>query len=252
MMNVNTVPVTVYAEFTEDPSTWRPSRPAFDVDKFNQTLLRKFGRIGDQPRFRLLWGPDSEIYQIEEFYSIRGWQYTDPDGTVRILTDPQEEIPDTNAILMPVTETIKVFIPRFIIEEFNGIAYQTIWTIQRVEERKETEESGKFELVSYYREPGDVDIEILAKYVSVKDSWTEADTRAITEKHLEAEQRRRNQALDEIAVEYAEEAASFLSKPLSSRLQKMYGNIDPTITPKDVEENIKKTIKLHDTIMGVE
>jgi hypothetical protein len=110
----------LYAEHTEERSSWRSPRPDFDAAKFNRELERRGGCIGSVPRYRLRWGGDVEECVIEEYADHTGYVFLE-NGEQKFVSvnDKDFEFPD-NAVISPHYEYEKVYIPRWIVEKYTG------------------------------------------------------------------------------------------------------------------------------------
>ncbi len=159
----NTINVTYYAEHTDDPKSWASPKPDFDLDKFNRKLERRGGSVGSVPRFRCRWAGDKDEYILEVYDDLTGYTYL-KDGKEQFVpcTDLDFEFPD-GALVTPYFETNKVFIPRFVVEEYTEPFYHKAWMVENVESIGE--QSGRIDVRSHYREPSEIDLK-MAEHLS--------------------------------------------------------------------------------------
>lgn len=173
----NDTHVILYAEHTEDPASWRSPRPDFDAEQFSRELERRGGMFGSVPRFRLRWGGDLDECCIEEFAELTGYDYLE-DGIHKFVScnNVEFEFPD-GCVPAPHYEYTKVYIPRWLIERYDGeLKYELAWTVERLE--KVSEKAGNIELISHYREPAEVDLEIASGVRSLSETLTPEDISA--------------------------------------------------------------------------
>lgn len=168
---------TFYTEYTDDHKTWGSPRPAFNVTKFNDDLERQAGCIGSIPRFRLRWAGELDDYIIERGLMLTGYVYfKDGIETFVPVTDINFEFPD-DAIPAPYFEDVKVFTPRWVIEEYQEglLRYEKAWFCETL--RQEIEESGLIDLYSTYRAPAQIDIDMAVRLAYLRRTLNEDDIR---------------------------------------------------------------------------
>lgn len=153
----NDTNITYYAEHTDSPDTWSSPRPAFDVEKFNRKLEQTGGLVGSVPRFRLRWAGEIDEYALEEWQNHIGYLYRE-NGVEKYVSkdDVDFEFPE-GAIWAPRFETIKNYIPRWVVEEYTEPFYTKCWYVEEL--RRLESKAGRVEWLSSYREPGARDLE---------------------------------------------------------------------------------------------
>lgn len=203
----NQVHVREYAEFTDDPRTWNSPEPAFDLEKFNKRLAEVGGRSGSRPRYRCRWAGKLPEYLIEDFDEQTGWTWRE-DGVDKFASvkDGEAVVP-RDAIVAPFYENFKVFTPRYVIEELrsDGI-YQFLCWIETVE--KVSEEFGRVNLLSRYREPSQIDLDLVKAHRYQRDHLSAGDI----QKGLDAQKMRtekeklsrREEFVDQCAEDFVE------------------------------------------------
>lgn len=167
---------TIYAEFTEDPASWSCERPSFDADAFNLELERAGGYIGSVPRFRLRWCGKVDDYCIEEFPILTGYTYRE-DGLEKFVscTELTFEFPK-GSVPAPRFELTKVYIPRWVIEEYQEPFYSGVRYIEWLELVEE--KAGHVTWLSRYREPLQKDLDIIKGALQLGANLTQADIQA--------------------------------------------------------------------------
>lgn len=213
---MNTITQTFYAEFTNDPKTWASPRPAFDVEGFNRELERVCGRIGSVPRMRLRWAGELDEYVIEEGYKVTGYSWVES-GEQRFVSclNADFEFPD-NAMITPVFENVKVFTPRWVIEEFDDGWYRKAWFIETLE--KIGEENGRIDVLSRYRQPATIDLN-MAQHLSYQREHLNADDirNGLAREAAKAaadKKRRHDEFVDYVAEETAKALTDGLPNPV--------------------------------------
>lgn len=248
-MAYNEITSTQYAEYRDDaPETWRSPQPAFNIDKFNKELLRRGGRLYDRPRFRCVWGGERNEYLIEDAEGdLLGYDYR-LDGKDFYVPASQTdfEFPDA-AIITPRFDRIKVFTPRWIIEEYRlyGIGafqYHKAWAVELV--KVLGKKSGRVDLLSMYRKPSEKDIQMCERLARARDTSTEDQIRngIAAEKALEA--RRKAHLADEMKAEIAEDIDRAITDGIGDKTT--FG-FEPNLTTFDIREFSKKKIQEHDS-----
>jgi hypothetical protein len=236
----NEVTSTLYAEHTDDPKSWASPRPGFDLAKFNTELERRGGCIGSVPRFRCRWAPDDDLYLLEEYDELIGYNYRD-NGEDKFVSckDGDFELPD-GAIWAPCVESRKVWIPRFVIEEYKEPFYHKAWMIETIKEVSRA--YGRIDLESSYREPSTVDLEMAAHLAYLRQSLTDEEIAAgvAALDHQEANDRLNRQ--EELISDMAEQTAKALTDGLPNA--KRFG-FNPNLK-FDIREHSKNLIKEHD------
>jgi hypothetical protein len=109
--------------------------------------------------------------------------------------------------------------------EIHGrVTYEFAWTIERLEKR--SEKAGHIEMVSHYREPAEVDLEIAAGTTSLSESLKPSDItdalarqKALEEKHKQDARAEIRQDMHHWANKYAKDGVKspVFSIPLSRR-----------------------------------
>ena len=230
----NPVHQTFYAEFTDDPSSWPSNRPSFDVQKFNQELERRTGCIGTVPRFRLRWAGELDEYILEEGYRTKGYQWME-NGEMRFVSalNGDFETPD-GAIISPVFEDVKVFTPRWVIEEYDGeFLYKKAWFIELVEKIKE--EYGRIDLLSHYRQPSERDIQMCEQLAYLRKTLTPADIAKGIAELNEIKVKEKAERKAEMIDDMAEDVAKALSDPAPNTIYSI-----PSVTgPERVRQIIQ-------------
>lgn len=193
---------TFYAEFTADPSSWASPRPGFDADKFNRELERRAGMIGSVPRFRLRWAGDTDDYILEDCYKLTGYTYI-VDGVEAFvpMTQTDFEFPD-GCTVAPFFETHKIFTPRWVIEEYNGLLYEKSWFVELLEEIGG--EYGRIDLRSHYREPSERDIQMAEQLNYLRHTLNDDDIRNGIARMNAMEARKKANDKEEMAEEIGE------------------------------------------------
>lgn len=209
-MDAKTVTNTFYKEHTDDPRSWLSPRPAFDVEKFQKELERRGGTIGSIPRFRLRWAGECDEYIIEEYDTLEGYFYRDEKGIEHHVSasDTEFEFPE-GAIPAPNFESHKVFIPRWVIEEYHGPFYAKFWTVQELEQTGY--ESGRVDIMSYYRAPSEVDLKMIEQYAYLQDHLNADDIRNGIEVQKALQDKQRYEERAEMIDEITEETAKALT-----------------------------------------
>lgn len=155
----NPVHVIYYAEHKDDDSsTWASPRPGFDMEKFQAEITRRCGN-GDGvslPKFRIRWAGEHQEYLLDEFDEIIGWQWMD-NGERKYASCAEKDtaIPD-GVLVSPVYNKKTCYVPRFVIEEWRDGWYHKAWFVEI--EKFLGEENGRIDLMSYYRDPSELDL----------------------------------------------------------------------------------------------
>lgn len=199
----NEITNTTYAEHTDDPATWASPRPDFDVNGFNRKLERIFGCVGSVPRFRLRWAGEHDEYVIEELSELTGYIYV-IDGKENFVSckDLDFEFPE-GAAIAPHFEERKIFIPRWVIEEYRGGMYHKLWTVELL--KTTGIEYGRRDVTSYYRQPSQTDLDLLAGYCRVSATASADDIRNGIERAVELDRKRQADIQAEIRAEMDED-----------------------------------------------
>lgn len=243
----NEVTNTLYAEHTDDPKSWASPRPAFDLAKFNTELERRTGCLGSVPRFRCRWAPDDDAYLLEEFEELVGYIYRE-DGEDKFVSckDTEFELPD-GAVWAPSVENTKVWIPRFVVEEYRPMEltgdrtfYHKAWMVERVEETGR--DYGRIDLLSHYREPSEVDIQMAEQLNYLRQHLTDEEIAAGVAALDTQEANDRLNRQEELISDMAEETAKALTDGLPNA--KRFG-FNPNLK-FDIKEHSKNLIKEHD------
>jgi hypothetical protein len=240
-----TVHVTTYAEFTDDLRSWKSPRPDFDVARFNKELEKRAGTIGSVPRFRLRWAGECAEYIIEEGLVLTGFMYL-KDGieTFVPLSDKDFEFPD-KSIPAPFYEDLKVFTPRWVIEQYipDRVAYEKAWFVQEVSQTVAEGEGGRVDVMSYYREPAEIDIQMATQVTYLNTTLRQSDItdglNKLKQLQERAEFRKKEEFVDEIAQETVRAFTDgFAAKPILFDMGKKF-NIREYSKKKIEEHNAK-------------
>lgn len=240
-MNTNHITVTHYAEHTDDPGSWGSPRPGFDLAAFDRELGRRGGSVRTVPRFRCVWGGDADAYLIDEHAELKGYEYR-ANGETRFVPCSRLdfEFPD-GAVVTPVFDEIKIFTPRFIVEEFREGWYRKLWAVEEVEIVSEA--YGRVDLLSHYREPAEIDLQMAEGYARAADSLTPADFEAMRIASARAKAKAAADRKAALAAEIAEETVRALTDGLPHATR--FG-FDPNLR-FDIRRHTKNLIKEHDS-----
>jgi hypothetical protein len=245
-MKHNEVTVTEYSEHTEDPATWRSPRPDFDLDKFNRELVRRCGMIGDNPRFRLVWGGERQEYLIEEIEEHVGYDYRH-DGKDYYVSRADEtfEFPE-GAVITPRYKAHEVFTPRWIIEEFRTFGpfpnfYHKAWAVEEVEVIGK--QAGRVDLLSFYRQPSEVDMQMCENLARKRDTLTDADIKAGVHHVQLMEEMEKTNNRAEFVNDIAEETAKALTDGLPNAKRFAFNHK----LQFDIRKHSENLIKEHDS-----
>jgi hypothetical protein len=163
-----------------------------------------------------------------------GWEYTDPaTGKKRFVSRlaGDFELPD-GAIATPRMKSHKVYIPRFIVEEYKVTGphpglYHKCWEVAEV--KVEREHAGRVDLASHYREPAEVDVQMCAHLARLRDTLTEEEIRKAVEQQKASQAAEKARLREEMVDEIAHETAKALTDGIPGASTK-YG-YDPNLRP---------------------
>jgi hypothetical protein len=235
------VHVTTYPEYTTDHKTWKSPRPAFDVERFNKELEKRAGCIGTIPRFRLRWAGEHAEYIVDEGLVHTGFSYI-VDGKENFvpLTEPDFEFPDDALLINPFYEDFKVFTPRWVIEEYQpeALAYWKAWFVEEISQEVAEGEGGRIDVVSYYRQPAEIDLQMAERLNYLRNSLNQDDIANGLAELKKLSDRAQARKKDEFVNEIAEETAraftdGIAAKPINFDLGKNF----------DIREHTKKKIE---------
>ncbi len=240
-MKKNEISVTYYAEHTDDPKSWASPRPSFDLEKFNKELVKRTGMVGTIPRYRCRWAGELEQYLLEEYQTLEGYHYRE-NGIDKFVSvkEVDFEFPD-GSIPSPHFETHLVFVPRFVLEEYDGhLGYNKLWFVERL--KKSASEFGRVDMVSTYREPAEIDIRMVEELRYQRDHLNADDIRNGLARQKELEERRVAHEENEFKAEIASEVEKALvdGLPNASKFA-----INPNLK-FDIKQHTKNLIKEHD------
>lgn len=244
-MNQNKVTVTHYSEHTDDPKSWASPKPDFDLERFNRDLERRAGSIGSVPRFRCVWGAEeiktSGRYMIEDFRTLEGYTYIENGVEKRVSAkDLDFEFPD-GALVTPYFETSRVFMPRFVVEEYREPFYEKAWAIETIQVTGE--EYGRVDIISHYREPSEIDMQMAEHLTYLRQHLTDDQIRDGLDALNRLEESRKANERAEMIDEIAEETAKALTDGLPNATK--FG-FNPNLT-FDIKQYSKNLIKEHNS-----
>jgi hypothetical protein len=239
-MDPRTVTVTTYAEHTDDPKSWASPRPSFDVEKFQKELTRRGGSMGSVPRFRLRWAGEADEYILEEFDVLTGYIYVEGGAEKFVSTSQGDfELPD-GAVWSPKYEHTNIFLPRWVIEEFDGLFYQKFWVVQQLEQTGY--QSGRVDLLSHYRAPAEADLKVIEGYVHKLDNLTFDEVRNSFERDAKQKEKDAKARKDELVDDFAEGFAQLATDGVKNPTK--FG-FDPKLKNFDIKTYSKNLLKEH-------
>lgn len=239
-MAERTITNTFYKEHTDDPRTWLSPRPAFDVEKFQKEIEWRGGSVGSVPRFRLRWAGECDEYVIEEYDTCEGYFYRDKNGIEQYVSaaDTEFEVPD-GCVLAPHFESHKVFIPRWVIEEYIEPFYHKFWTVQGLEQTGY--ESGRVDMISHYREPSEIDIKIIEEYIYLRERLNDDDIDRGLAMQNELQARQKANDREEMINEMAEDTVKALTDGMPNAKKFTFN----ATTRFDIKDYSNKVMEAH-------
>lgn len=238
---MNKIRVKFYAEHRENniPS-WRSPQPDFNLARFQAELVRRTGRIGSVDRYRVRWAGDKEEYLLEDFDVQTGWIiYENGQETFVSMDDGDYKIPD-KALTAPFYENCKVFTPRFVIEEYKEPFYQKAWFIESLEEIKE--ENGKIDVLSYYREPSETDLQMAEHLRHLQDTLTTEEIETGVQRLKAAAEKEKQNYKEEFIDECAEDFVAAITDGIENKNTVRVFSNDSNF---NIAEHSRKIIEAH-------
>lgn len=225
---------TIYAEHTEDPSSWDSPRPSFDVERFNHELEKRGGTVGSVPRFRLKWAPDDDTYCLNEVSFWTGYTYVE-DGEQKFVSNTQLDfVFPENAVVSPHYEYQKYYIPRWVVEQYTDGQYVLAWIIEQVEFVEER--SGHKICKSHYVEPAEHDLQMAEGARYLGETLTPQD---IAEGLAKRNEVRRKDYLEK-KREIKEDNKYWADKYMRDGVPERVISIPKQVAPKNIKEQIAK------------